>query len=509
MNLTLKLEFEKLNAEKSHLTNNWEDYAAWTLPYIYRNANSNTTEILDYDFNALGAQAVNNLANKIVQVLFPHGKPFFRLTLTETQKAQLGELNLDLTQIDEILSTAEKAATLEMSKSNIITAVLEAIKTLIITGNSLIYIPDDKDEQKVQNAVQVFALNDYVIQRDMGGRHFKIITRDAHTVATLPEDIRQEVLASKSNNLDITEKVTIYTGIEKQADGRFRVWQEIDDLLKTQRQEGLYTAAELPWIPLTWNLSRGYNYGTGLVEEYSGAFASYSNLAEAVSNISAIMADIKGLVDPMGSTDVETLNDSPAGTWVHGNIDDLSFLQLEKQADLNFLNTQMAVHEKVIGSGFLLNSAVTRSAERVTAEEIRLQAQELQGAFGGVYGKLAETLQLPLAKREVAKLGDDFKDIEPLIITGRESLSRQTERDTFMLFFTDLAALAELPDRVTEILDFPVVVSKLGAMWRVEYKDMILDEETVQANRQARQAEEAQQAAASKPQPPQPQQETF
>lgn len=48
---------------------------------------------------------------------------------------------------------------------------------------------------------------------------------------------------------------------------------------------------------------------------------------------------------------------------------------------------------------FLLNSAVQRQGERVTAEEIRYVAGELEDTLGGVYSILAQELQLPLAKR--------------------------------------------------------------------------------------------------------------
>lgn len=47
----------------------------------------------------------------------------------------------------------------------------------------------------------------------------------------------------------------------------------------------------------------------------------------------------------------------------------------------------------------LLNSAVQRNGERVTAEEIRYVAGELEDTLGGVYSLLSQELQLSLIRR--------------------------------------------------------------------------------------------------------------
>lgn len=499
--LTLAMDFTKLHGARSHREHRWYDYAGWTLPYLYPLNESEATTEMQHDYQSVGAQATNHLANKIVSVLFPQGRPFFRLDLTQTQKDDLADLDLNQAQIDEILSLAEKESMKNLAKSHLRTAVLEAVKTLIILGNSLLYIPD-KTTDLVR--AQVYSLKDYVILRDMSGIPYKIITRDSHVVATLPEDIRQLVINQTEKPLNPDDTVHIYTGIQRNTQGKFIVWQEIDSMFRAPRRAGNYAADSLPWIPLTWNLGRGNNYGTGLVEEYAGDFHTYSSLSESLVNLAAIVADIKILVDPMGQTDVETLNDSPSGTYVYGSADDISYLQLEKFQDMKFLHDQMETYSRRIGAGFLFNSAVTRNAERVTAEEIRMQANELEGSLGGVYGRLSEELQLPIAKREMRNMGEQFKGIEPTVITGMESLSRTSELDDIMLFFRDLAMLAELPEPVQERLEYGNVISKLGSARRVEYKDFLLDEDTVQANRKRNLAQENQgqlDVAAAKQQP--------
>ena len=46
-----------------------------------------------------------------------------------------------------------------------------------------------------------------------------------------------------------------------------------------------------------------------------------------------------------------------------------------------------------------MNSSIQRPGERVTAEEIRHMAAELEDALGGVYSILSQEFQLPLIRR--------------------------------------------------------------------------------------------------------------
>ena len=79
----------------------------------------------------------------------------------------------------------------------------------------------------------------------------------------------------------------------------------------------------------------------------------------------------------------------------------------------------------------MLNSAVQRNAERVTAEEVRFMAQELETSLGGVYSILSQELQLPLIKILIFRMEKQGRMpvfpknvIKPQIITGMEALGR-------------------------------------------------------------------------------------
>jgi len=501
-NTKLKTLFNSHMSNRSTLNDQFEDYAGWTLPYLYLPDGADQDTEAQHDYQSVGAQAVNHLANKIASTLFPPGRPFFRMDLNEEQIKQLADEGIQKAEADVLLTKVEKEAMKLMSRSHLRTAVLTAIKHLIVFGNALLYMPASAIDKR---NVQVYNLRDYVVQRDVSGKVVCLITRDNHQVSTLPQNVR-ELIATQDAwaNKDPMANVELYTIAKRIHDGRFRVWQELEHGIEVPGSRGLMTEEDLPWITLTWNLQRGANYGNGLVEEYAGDFHTLSSLSEALLVLSGIVSDIKILVDPMGSTDVNSLNDSESGTFVNGNADDISFLQLEKFQDMRFLREQMNDYERRIGAGFLFNSAVTRDAERVTAEEIRMQANELEGSFGGVYSRLGEEMQLPIAERLLTRLDDGLTQVEPIIITGIESLSRTSDLDNMMMFFNDLAMLANLPPEASERLNFAVVITKLGSARSVDYDEMLLDEDTVNANREQRLAQEQQAAAAGRPAQPTP-----
>jgi hypothetical protein len=78
-----------------------------------------------------------------------------------------------------------------------------------------------------------------------------------------------------------------------------------------------------------------------------------------------------------------------------------------------------------------MNQSIQRNAERVTAEEIRLMAQELENTLGGVYSVLTQEFQLPLFRRVEAQMvkRGSLKKLPPdaakvSIVTGLAAIGR-------------------------------------------------------------------------------------
>lgn len=121
-----------------------------------------------------------------------------------------------------------------------------------------------------------------------------------------------------------------------------------------------------------------------------------------------------------------------------------------------------------------------------------MQAQELESSLGGVYSRLAASLQLGLAKRLIKRLDPVFAQVEPVIITGLESLSRASDLNNIRAFLQDLIVLSDVPEPVSDRIDYEALIAELGAGHGVDYDAFLLDEDKVQEKQQQRAAQQAQ-----------------
>jgi hypothetical protein len=482
----LKGEFNVMSNKRETVLTRSEKYAGWTIPSIFPDNDINVDDEMQNDYQSVGAQAVNNLANKIMLALFQPSRPFFRLTLTQEQETEVlgASMGLNSAKLEEALAESERGAMRELEKINARTVMTDAVTQLIVTGNTLLYMPED-------DSMQNYSLRDYVIQRDLRGNMIKVIIKETKAVTGLSDEMAQLAAEAK---IGADSDVNIYTAIERIGPDQYVVWQELEDLCYCHKRVGYYKKDDLPWLPLTWSLAGKKDYGTGLVEMYAGDFHTLSTLAEAILDYTVIMTDVKVLVDPTGMTDVRKINEAASGDYVHGREEDLFVHAANVQQGADFLTNQFNLVERRIAAAFLLNTSVTRDAERVTAEEIRMQAHELESSYGGVYSRLATELQLPLAKRLISKFDNGLKDIEPVIVTGLESLSRNSELDRTRAFFADLVALSDVPEQVAVRIDYSKLITMLGAGHGIDYKDLLKSEGKVAKDEQLRAQQEAQAA---------------
>lgn len=480
----LKGEFNGSDEAREETLTRCERYAGWTLPNIFPDDPLQEYDEMQNDYQSVGAQATTHLANKIMLALFQPSRPFFRMQLDAKQREELQTSGgFSPAQIDTVLSETERKAMRELDKMGARVGMTQAVLQLIITGNSLLYIPKNDDK------MQTYSLRDYVCKRDLAGNLIKLIIKETKSVSGLGDNLQGRAL---EHGYAEDQDVSIYTCVVKTSKNRFMVWQELEAICYCQEQVGYYNKADLPWIPLTWNLARNKDYGTGLVENYSGDFWSLSTFAEAILDYSVLLTDVKNLVNPAGMTDAREVSQAASGAYVSGREEDIYVHSPQVNNNAAFLENQFKAVERRIGAAFLLNTAVTRDAERVTAAEIRMQAQELEGSMGGVYSNLAAELQLPLARHLLKKVGDAFKNIEPIVVTGLESLSRSSELDRMRYFFEDLAGLTTLPDLVLERLDMGNLLATLGAGHGVDYKKFLKDEAQVKEAREERMQQNAQ-----------------
>jgi len=465
---------------KTSLVNRSEQYALWSLPAVFPEEHVESLE-LSGEYESVGARAVNHLSNKYVTTLFPAGHTFFRLEANSavldqfTQAEQAGDPQAKemLLALEEALADAERDTITELDASGYRVTANRVAKLLIVTGNACEY--NDGDVTKV------YSLRNFSVRRDISGNLIEIMTRETKAFSTFGKEV-QDQLTVNSNQYEDDTSVTIYTQVSRKADGMYHVKQAADTV--ELDSAGMWKPEDLPWNVLTWERSDDEDYGRGLVEDYANAFHAMYTLSRALIEGLAAAADLKYLVDPSSILDVEKMNNSPTGSYHAGREGDVTVAGgvAKKATEWQFMQAAIERYERQISLAFLLNSAATRDAERVTAEEIRQQVFELENAHGGQYSRYVNEWQLPVAKRLLKMIDFDTGEaIQPRIITGMDSLSRQGDLVRLRNMMQDLSLIQAMPEQVLQALNISGFVSVLGTAHGVDWKRLLKSQAQMQA----------------------------
>lgn len=483
-------EWHRLKGKRAGLERKWLKYAGFTLPRLFTEEHWNEDyDELAHDWQSVGAQAVNHVVNKLMLALFAPSRPFMRLQ-ADAKWLQTLPPEFEKSAVDEALAQAELEAVKAMDSIAGTRAKLYlAVANLVTLGNVCIHLPKKKgDPPRIYNVAQ------YVIRRTGTGELKQAIIRECLAFDELDPKVQAAIRDNKSegSRYQPDTKVEYYRQITRNDRGGYELRQYVDKFQLGEEFAGAWAdEASLEWRFLTWNLKDGNNYGTGLVEDYAADFAGLSTLSEAQIKGAVLASEFRWLVNPAGMTKVEDFEQSENGAAIPGMEGDISLVANSKPGDLQVVGAVVQDYIQRIGRGFLLGSAVTRNAERVTAEEIRMQAQELETSFGGTYSSIAVGMQLPLSRWLLRNVNLNVAGtmIQITIVTGLDALSRSGDLDNLRAALLDLAQVGQIKQMVPELNRRAVTVAILSGHGLPTSKYLLTDEQ-VQAEQQA-----AQQAA--------------
>jgi hypothetical protein len=474
--------WNELQADRSNVLTKAERYSALTIPTLLMPQGMTTDrEENTHDMQSIGAQAVNHLTNKVMLAMFAPSRPAMRLELGAKTKKQAAANKVDPTQA---LSTIEREASQQLDKKALRPALYRTIRLLIVTGNAL--------QLREKDAMRVFSIRSYCVKRTIDGRIHTLIVKEDICADELEPQIREAAGLSA----DREAKVAYYRLIKLMADGRYEESHHIDQRPLGDEFTSIYTAENSPWDALCWSRSDDANYGVGQVEEYAGDFEALSTLCESIVDGGVVGTEVRWLVNPAGITQVDDLKGSKSGDVLPGRPEDVNAVspQIDKAMDIALKVSQH--WEQRVARGFLLTSALTRNAERVTAEEIRMTAMELETALGGVYSFLAHALQLPLFRWLCKLAGHDLTktDIELVVVTGLAALSRTGDLENLAQAFDLLGKLATLPEPLLARMKFDKLATDVGAGFNVDMTPYLMNDQefsTAQAHAAVGRAAEA------------------
>jgi hypothetical protein len=149
----------------------------------------------------------------------------------------------------------------------------------------------------------------------------------------------------------------------------------------------------------------------------------------------------------------------------------------------------MQLIERRLNFTFLANESIQRDAERVSATEIRLMAEQLEQGLGGVYSILSAELQLPLIKRVLYLLEslDGMPSIpeglvNPIVTTGLEAIGRGNDKSRLTEFIsTGLQIAQSLDEDTKQRLNMQELWKRLAASLGIEIAGLIRTEEELQS----------------------------
>lgn len=473
----------RLAAIKQPLMDRAEHYAQRTIPKLLMEEGYNKEATgITHDYQSLGAQAVNHLTNKLMLAMFAPSRPFFRIGMTpDTKRQALATLNMTERDLAPFLGEEERKAVRHLDAIGQRPKLYGLMRHLIVSGNALLVME--------QGNIRVMSLRYYCVKRDVQGKVHTLITCEEVCFNELLPAVRDALKADRvhgrsyANKTD--DKVKLYKLIERTEDGKgYTVRQAVDACeLDSGAFGGRYKPEDLPFQPMVWDLADEHDYGTGIVEEYEADFDAVSALSEAVVDGGVLGAEWRWLVNPTGITSADDLNKSKNGDALPGTTADIAPTQGGNPMAIQQALAVLERWERRIAQAFLMYSAVTRDAERVTAEEIRRTAHELETSFGGVYSALAVQVQAPLARWLLKEVGSDLSNsgFEVSVVTGLDALSRNADLEAFSLALDYLAKIATLPPAVQQRLRFEDIVAFVGNGVGLDLASMLKGDDEVES----------------------------
>lgn len=474
--------YEVLQEGREHILRVGREVASLSIPHLLPPMGHTAKSELPKPYQSLGSRGFRNLASKLLLTLFPPNTPFFKYSIDDLAVIEIEEEGGPEArgQIEEALSIRERAVMKEVEASFFRTAAFEAFRQLLIAGNVCMYIPEESH-------AQVFRLDTYVVKRDPEGTVLEGIIKQTFSIMSLEE--RAQKLVTVDAREGAEDNIPLYTYIRRTKKGKYEVWQEVSGQ-RIPGTKSTYDADLLPYRFLRLTKIDGEDYGRGYGEELLGDLVSFEGLSQSLLEGASIMSRMITMVAPNGTTNAKDVQNAENGDVISGNPEDVAMLQAEKRADMSVAQNQAEELNNRLQFAFLLNTAIQRNGERVTAEEIRYMAQELEDGLGGMYSLLAQEFQLPMVhifsrrmerNRKVPKLPEDLAS--PAIVTGIDALGRGHDLRNLDMF---LAGLGQQfgPEILGRYIELSEAIRRRGVALGVDMNGLVKSEEDVQAAEQ-------------------------
>ena len=398
-----------------------------SLPYVFRAEGSDGgSEMTSSASQSFNGRQVNNLKSKMGMALLPPATSSFRLKPDAQEMVDLFQGNeTAMEKIREQLSLNTDAINSEIENQQIRSSLFDMLLQQILVGSVIV-------EKNERAGVTIFPLRSFVVDLDSQGEPIAMCI--VEKLKLLPEGI---TVGEEKEEYDVytllaidkdTNKWIMKQSIEGEIVGEEKTYSDYDSL---------------PFRYFGWNWVQGDAYHRPFAEDYYPDMLQIDKLAKLNTEGSIIAAKLLILVNQRGGrTRKRDVVNSANGAVIDGHADDITAFQLGKNFDFQVSNDREATIKRELQANFLDTGSVQRDAERVTAEEIRVMAQQLEAStLAGVYSKMALKWSKWIVSKVMDELKIKFDAVDVDVLTGLDALGRSQEgqkMDNFMMRVSQL-----------------------------------------------------------------------
>lgn len=448
-----------------------------TIPRLYREHGKKPDRVTT-PHQGIGANCLNSLTGRLLNAMLPANASVFKLSpdmsemqdLMEQAGIQQGELELALAEV-------ERTAINYIETAGVRPVFAKLFQHAVFAGNGAIYLPD-------AGGAKFYPLTQFVVDRDGVGNILEAVFIDSIAVDKLDQSVRDELdKLAKPGGPGQAKEVNLYTWVGLSEDGtKWEVFQEAEGV-RIPDSDGQYDFDACPWIILALPLPDGEDYGAGLIDDQLGDFNAAEALSKAILKGAAAAAKILWMLDPNSQMREKDITSAESGAVLRGRKEDLSAATLDKYGDMQFVRSQLADLQNRLELAYGVRTAVQRSGERVTAEEIRMMASALDETLGGVYSILAEALMQPVIRRVLRILEGSGAlpelpegVIKPRITVGTAALGRGQDMNK-LVQYGQVAKEVLGEQGFNERIDAGEWLARLGAAADISTKGLIKTDE--------------------------------
>jgi hypothetical protein len=497
--------YRNLEGDRNYYLERARSAARLTLPYLVPlndEYTPNQTESFPLPWNGIGARGVHNITSRLSLALLPPTETFFRFTIDEIEMAKneqqlqaagasAEQLGKTKSEFDLALARLERAVLRSIEASNDRVAVHEMLLHLVVGGNALMYLGE--------KGLRCYHLNRYVLRRDPMGNPLEAIVCEELSQENLPEKVKLLLEEEDGPTAGIEEEddrpeyertVKLYTHVEWEGE-KVTWYQEVKDK-EIPGTKGTASISESPWLALRMYRIDGHDYSPGYVEAACMAdLQTAEALSQAIAEGSLVSAQVKHLVKPSGVANPKKLAEAANGAFLPGNPDDVTTITVGKAQDLSVAMQGLARIEARLAQAFML--ADMRDAERVTAEEVRLQALQTEQSLGNIYAILTTEFQQPYVARKLAllvrkgrlpKLPKEL--VKPVVSVGLAAVGRGNDLEKTARFMQILQQSLG-PEGIATYVMPSELIRRLAASMGMDIIGLVKTDEQLAAEQQQQQ----------------------